>query len=80
LFLPFRYVFGIPPFRSMAVMDIPRRENFRSWFGEVGYLYLVVILIVALAFLFRDLKMNPPSLQRDAVNTQKVAPTYDEGG
>ncbi len=60
-------------------MDIPRRENFRSWFGEVGYLYLVVILIVALVFLFKDLKTDLPSYTQDAANTQKIGPSYDEG-
>jgi len=60
-------------------MDIPRRENFRSWFNEVGFLYLVVILFVSLVFLFRDLKTDSLPFMQDAASTQKVAPTYDEG-
>ncbi|MBT4499677.1 MAG: hypothetical protein HOC74_18260 [Gemmatimonadetes bacterium] len=60
-------------------MDIPRRENFRSWFNEVGFLYLVVILIVSLIFLFRDLKTGSLPFMQDTASTQKVAPTDVQG-
>jgi len=60
-------------------MDIPRRENFRTWFGEVGYLYLVVILIVSLVFLFRDLKSELPSYTQGGANAEKADKSQNVG-
>jgi len=60
-------------------MDIPRRESFKSWFKEVGFLYLAVILIVALVFFFRDLKTDSPSFIQNSANTQTEGPVYTEG-
>ena len=32
-------------------MNMYRRNNFKSWFADVGFLYIVVALFVGLAFL-----------------------------
>ena len=32
------------------------RQNLHTWFTEVGYLYVVVIVLVTVVFLLRDLR------------------------
>ena len=39
-------------------MDMERRENFRSWFTDVGYLYIIVVVVVGLIFFLKDLRQN----------------------
>ena len=36
-------------------MDMYRRNDFKSWFTDIGFLYLVVILVVILVFLLTGL-------------------------
>lgn len=39
-------------------MNIERRENFRSWFTDVGYLYIIVVVALGLIFFLKDLRQN----------------------
>jgi len=36
-------------------MDPQHRENFRTWFRDVGYLYLIVVVAIGLLFFVRDI-------------------------
>ncbi|MFA6107930.1 MAG: hypothetical protein WDA75_04085 [Candidatus Latescibacterota bacterium] len=36
-------------------MELPRRDTFKAWLADVGYLYLVVAALVLVAFLVVDL-------------------------
>ena len=40
-------------------MDVYRRNSFGSWLADVGWLYAIVILLVALMFLFPSLSKLP---------------------
>ena len=35
--------------------EMYRRNDFRSWFDDVGFIYLIVIVLVALIFLLKDI-------------------------
>ncbi len=36
-------------------MNVERRDDLRTWFAEVGYLYLLVALLIVVVFLVKDL-------------------------
>ena len=37
-------------------MNMYRRNNFKSWFLDVGFIYLVVVGFVVLVFAFKNLR------------------------
>jgi len=58
-------------------MHAERRENFRTWFSDIGYLYIIVIVAIALLFLFKDLRIDPASSRKIVDDAATTEPFYD---
>jgi len=59
-------------------MNIERRGNFKSWFTDVGFLYVIVIVAVGLIFFLKDLKDNLASIGKTIDETKKFEWYYDD--
>jgi hypothetical protein len=46
-------------------MNMYRRNNFRDWLADVGYLYLIVIGFVLVVFLARGVDRSALTIERD---------------
>lgn len=51
-------------------MDMYRRNDFRSWFDDVGFIYLIVIAFVALTFLLKEMSSDTIIVDRNAFSEQ----------
>jgi len=54
------------PVPEIALMNMYRRSDFKTWFADVGYLYLVVVAFVVLIFLFKNLERTTISWDQSA--------------
>ena len=53
-------------------MNVYRRENLRTWLAEVGYLYVIVIVLISLFFLVKDLRHSVTSITTvDEISTSR---------
>lgn len=60
-------------------MNTTHRQGFRGWFSEVGYLYLLVILLITVIFFVKDLGHQVTSVQSlDPVSRNQVLYNQDE--
>jgi hypothetical protein len=63
-------------------MNMYRRNNFKSWFLDVGFIYLVVVGFVVLVFTFKNLRSesivsNAPAGFEEGTAGTRVDPYTD---
>lgn len=59
-------------------MNMYRRNDFRSWFDDVGFIYLIVIGFVALIFLLKDMGSDTIIVDRNAFPEQRSESLVDD--